>query len=126
MTAGCAGTAQEATGPPAVEARVGLSEVTTSAPVLANGPVTVQVTNDGTTEHDLVLSAGRSRIRTPLLSPGGQASLEVGLARARELVLWCGVPGHRGQGMEAVLPVARQPDDGQGREAGPRSASEAA
>ncbi|CAN5128061.1 hypothetical protein BH20ACT9_BH20ACT9_03310 [soil metagenome] len=105
--AGCAGTAPQATGPAATEARVGLTEweVATSTPALSEGPVGLTVTNAGTTAHDLVISDEAVLARSPLLAPGRQASIAVDLAGHDEVVLWCDVPGHRAQGMERVLPV---------------------
>jgi uncharacterized cupredoxin-like copper-binding protein len=41
-----------------------------------------------------------------LLRPGQQAVLRFQVAPGQRLHLWCSVPGHRAQGMQATLAVA--------------------
>ncbi|MGI8873183.1 MAG: hypothetical protein ACR2KP_02435 [Egibacteraceae bacterium] len=107
ILAACAGTADPG-GPPVDEARVGLVEwdITASATRLADGPVSFDVTNAGTTAHDLRIEAdGRQLAATPLLDPGQGATLTVDLVDAERVLLICAVPGHRKQGMRRQLPV---------------------
>jgi nitrite reductase (NO-forming) len=57
--------------------------------------LTVTVVNSGDDVHDLVLETGQ---RTPRLSPGQTATIDVGLV-GRSLEGWCSVAGHRQMGM---------------------------
>ncbi len=104
----CTGAASDRTGPPAAQARVGLIEweITTSAEVLDDGSVSLKVTNAGATAHDLRVTGAGVDMATPLLAPGDSAMLTLDVDAGDELTLWCGVPGHRQQGMERRLLVA--------------------
>lgn len=104
----CTGASAGGTGPPAASARVGLIEweISTSAEVLADGKVSLKVTNAGTTAHDLRVSGAGVDAATPALPSGEQAVLSFEVDAGDELVLWCGLPGHREQGMQRRLPVA--------------------
>lgn len=63
--------------------------------VPAGNTLTVTVVNSGDDVHDLVLETGQ---RTPRLSPGQTATIDVGLV-GRSLEGWCSVAGHRQMGM---------------------------
>ncbi|MCF8525957.1 MAG: multicopper oxidase domain-containing protein [Candidatus Nanopelagicales bacterium] len=63
--------------------------------VPAGNTLTVTVMNGGDDVHDLVLETGQ---RTPRLSPGQAATIEVGVI-GRPLAGWCSVAGHRQMGM---------------------------
>jgi hypothetical protein len=104
----CHGGTARASGPPVGRARVGLIEweITTTAGALVAGPVTLDVTNAGTTVHDLRIKGDRADGQTARLGPGQTATLTVDLAGERRVELWCTVPGHRSQGMDTHLPVA--------------------
>ena len=54
-----------------------------------------------TRSHDLALETG---VQTPLLAPGEQARLEVGVV-GRDLAGWCTVAGHRQMGMVLAIEV---------------------
>jgi hypothetical protein len=105
---GCRGGTARAGGPPVAQARVGLIEweITTTARALAAGPVTLDVTNAGTTVHDLRIKGDRADGQTARLGPGQTATLTIDLAGERRVELWCTVPGHRSQGMDTHLSVA--------------------
>jgi hypothetical protein len=94
-------------GPPTAEARIGLIEweVTSSAGALLDSRVTLVVTNAGSTAHDLRVRGDGVSARTPLLSPGQRATLTVDARGQRQLELWCGVAGHRAEGMHRTVPV---------------------
>lgn len=104
----CAGAATDRAGAPATSARIGLVEweITTSAAVLSQGEVFLRVTNAGTTTHDLRVSGAGTQAATPLLAPGESAILSLQVDKSDELILWCGLPGHRRQGMERRLLAA--------------------
>lgn len=63
--------------------------------VPAGNTLTVTVVNGGDDVHDLVLETGQ---RTPRLSPGQAATIDVGVI-GRSLAGWCSVAGHRQMGM---------------------------
>ncbi|NIR30812.1 MAG: hypothetical protein GWN84_16150 [Gammaproteobacteria bacterium] len=71
-----------------------------------DGELTVNVSNDGSAQHNLVIesAAGRRYVQTPLLNPGESRTLSVELP-AGTYNLYCSVPGHRPAGMEATLTV---------------------
>lgn len=103
VTTGCASAAEPATGPPTDSVRIGLTEwdITTSSTAVADGVITFEVTNAGTTSHDLRISDGTTEQATPVLAPGETASLR--LRAGTDIELWCSLPGHRQQGMERRL-----------------------
>lgn len=107
--AGCSSTAQQPAGPAASNVRIGLLEwdIASSAPTLAPGAVTLEVTNAGATAHDLAVSGEHVDERVRLLAPGERARLQLDLSGEREVELWCTVPGHRQQGMQRRLAVDR-------------------
>ncbi|MBI1759082.1 MAG: hypothetical protein HYR62_07645 [Actinobacteria bacterium] len=109
-TTGCAADTPAAAqaGPPVATMRVGLVEwgFATSAGALRAGPVTLQVTNAGTTAHDLrVLAGDQVRGVTPALRPGQRTTLQVDLGGLSSVTFLCTLPGHREQGMRRELPV---------------------
>jgi nitrite reductase (NO-forming) len=75
--------------------------------VPAGDELVIRVVNDGDDVHDLVLETGQ---RTPRLSPGQRATLEVGVV-GRELDGWCSVAGHRQMGMTLRVEVTGAQDD---------------
>lgn len=92
------------------EVRVGLLEweITTDFRAVAGGDVTLNVTNAGSTAHDLaVVGRGGVSAKTRVLPPGDTTSLVIAAKDTDELQLWCTVTGHRSQGMELRLPVRR-------------------
>ena len=96
-------------GPPTSDLRIGLLEyrLALSAGALAPGPVTVTVTNAGSTGHDVRLRQGERVLgATQVLSPGGREVLRVEVAAGRAVKLDCTVGGHAEAGMHAALAVA--------------------
>ena len=70
------------TGPPASEARIGLVEwgFTSSARALVAGPVVLEVTNAGSTPHDMQVRVGDEVVAaTPVLRPGESQTLRADL-----------------------------------------------
>lgn len=88
---------------------VGLSDfaIATSAERLLDGRVTLQVTNAGATAHDLRVAGEDVDHATSVLPPGASTVIQLDVSPAGTLVLWCTLPGHRRQGMEATLRVNR-------------------
>lgn len=62
----------------------------------------LNVTNNGTMRHDVVLDTG---VGTKLLNPGESEVLDAGVIDA-EVDGWCTVPGHRQAGMTMTITVA--------------------
>jgi nitrite reductase (NO-forming) len=69
--------------------------------VPAGNTLTLTVVNGGDDVHDLVLETGQ---RTPRLSPGQSAMIDVGVV-GRSLEGWCSVAGHRQMGMVFSIEV---------------------
>ncbi|ALG84139.1 multicopper oxidase domain-containing protein [Gordonia phthalatica] len=65
----------------------------------------IELTNTGTQTHDLVMPNG---VRTPRLTPGGQATLDVGVVGS-SMQGWCSLPGHRQMGMVLDVVVKGAP-----------------
>ena len=109
--AACSSVSAPPTGPPADTIRVGLTEwdIASSAGALTEGQMTLEVTNAGTTTHDLRVSGPGVETATPMLSSGDTATVTIETDAGDEILLWCGVPGHREQGMERRLRVANDP-----------------
>lgn len=93
--------------PPSRAVRVGLSEwtVALSAP-LAAGQVVLTVTNAGTVAHDLAVTGARVDAQTPVLPPGGRATLRIAAAPGQRLRLRCMITGHAAAGMDRTVTVA--------------------
>lgn len=72
----------------------------------AGQPTTINVTNDGTAPHSLVVDAGGTEVKTEEIAAGGTATLEVPALDAGSYDVWCGVPGHKEAGMTATLVVS--------------------
>ena len=98
-----------AAGPPASQARIGLVEwgFTSSASALIAGPVELEVTNAGSTPHDMQVLVGDEVVAaTEVLRPGETQMLRADLTGAREAsVLLCTLPGHEAQGMVDEIEV---------------------
>lgn len=112
VLAGCsAGTpsAPVPSGPPVSELAVGLLEYrfALSAGAVRPGPVTVTVTNAGSTGHDIRFFQGEDELGAlPVLSPGQRERLEIDVRPGTPLRVDCGVTGHLEAGMVARLAVA--------------------
>jgi uncharacterized cupredoxin-like copper-binding protein len=68
------------------------------------GPVTVQVKNDGSTQHALEIEAPSGEVKTPTLAPGKSATLKVDL-KAGSYEMYCPIDGHKGKGMKGEIVV---------------------
>ncbi len=122
---GCAQPASPApaAGPPASEARIGLVEwgFTSSASALVEGPVELEVTNAGSTPHDMQVLVGDEVVAaTRVLRPGESQTVRADLTGARAVsVLLCTLPGHESQGMvDEIEVVEPSTTDGTGRHSG--------
>ncbi|MCZ2805577.1 cupredoxin domain-containing protein [Modestobacter sp. VKM Ac-2983] len=73
---------------------------------LEAGSYTIEVANDGSASHDLVIedAAGSEVAASEILSPGQSGTIEVDLAPG-EYVFYCSVGNHRGMGMELTVTV---------------------
>lgn len=77
-----------------------------TARTLKAGVYVFEVTNDGKVPHNLTIDGpGAEGEHTPNLGPGKSAELRVTLETGN-YELYCSIPGHREQGMEAKLAVA--------------------
>ena len=70
------------------------------------GPYKFVATDKGQLQHDLVINGpGVNQMKTPgLLSPGQSGSVTVTLAKG-SYDIFCGVPGHKAQGMDVHITV---------------------
>ncbi|MFF0243772.1 hypothetical protein ACWEU6_02105 [Streptosporangium sandarakinum] len=95
-------------GEPVSRTNVGLTEwrVGVRDPVLAPGRVALDVTNAGTTAHDLVVTGPGVSARTPVLPPGGTFVLRFTARPGTRLEFFCSVAGHDGMGMRTHARVA--------------------
>lgn len=84
---------------------VSLTEFKIDGELMASpGPVTLEVTNDGTMEHDLTIEdLGKT---TGMIPPGETVTLDLGTLDAGKYGVVCTVAGHEGSGMKATLEVA--------------------
>ncbi|MFV0318597.1 MAG: plastocyanin/azurin family copper-binding protein [Microthrixaceae bacterium] len=62
---------------------------------------TIELTNDGSVQHDMVIDGQESG----LIDPGASGSLQLDGIAAGEYEIYCSVPGHRDAGMEGTLTV---------------------
>jgi len=76
-----------------------------SAKTLNQGVYVFHVVNKGKLAHNLTINGPRvSNVHTPNIPPGGSADLKVTLDSGR-YDLFCSIPGHKQQGMDAKLSV---------------------
>lgn len=113
---------QTAGGPPSSEARIGLVEwgFTSSASALVAGPVVLEVTNAGSTPHDMQVLVGDEVVaRTEVLRPGEAQTVRADLTGMDSVSLLCTLPGHESQGMVQQMEVVETPTTGEtGRHSG--------
>jgi uncharacterized cupredoxin-like copper-binding protein len=83
---------------------VELTEFAIEGDLMASpGPVTLQVTNAGTMEHDLTIeSLGTT---TGSIAPGKTVTLDLGTLDAGDYEVICTVAGHEGSGMKTTLQI---------------------
>lgn len=113
LATGCAaaGTplADAAALPAATTIRVGLADFAVRLPALraVPGRVLLDVTNAGSTAHDLLATQdGETLGHTRTLPPGGTAALILTVRPGRTIQLVCTLPGHERAGMHNRLEVA--------------------
>lgn len=108
---GCAETESRAagSGPPSSQVRIGLVEwgFTSSAQALVAGPVVLEVTNAGSTPHDMqVIVDDEVVAATEVLRPGEKQTVRADLTGVDEAsILLCTLPGHESQGMVQQIDV---------------------
>jgi hypothetical protein len=117
LGAACAEATSEQTagGPPSSEARIGLVEwgFTSSASALVAGPVVLEVTNAGSTPHDMQVLVGDEVVaRTEVLRPGEAQTVRADLTGMDSVSLLCTLPGHESQGMVQQMEVVETPTTG--------------
>ena len=102
-TAAAGGEGEHASG--STEAHISLSEYSIEGELqVLPGNVVLEVHNDGSLEHNLVVEGiGR---RTENISSGSATVLDLGPVRAGTYRVICDIPGHQSSGMEAVLTVS--------------------
>ncbi len=84
---------------------VELSEWTITPAVIDAPPgaeLVLAVTNTGEIEHDITFESG---VGTERIKPGDTVTVDLGVI-AGEIPAWCSIPGHRENGMEAMVRVA--------------------
>ena len=83
---------------------ISLNEFVITGPVeLPAGPITLIITNEGVTAHNLaVRDLG---IATPELTPGGRAELDLGSLSPGDYEFYCTIPGHQQAGMVLAFTV---------------------
>lgn len=120
VTGACA--ASPAPTPSAVSAasqvRVGLVEwgFTTSADALVAGPVVLEVTNAGSTPHDMQVLVGEDVVaKTAVLRPGEEQTVRADLSGVSRATLLCTLPGHESQGMVRQIDVVEGSAEETGR-----------
>ena len=80
--------------------------ISLDAEELTAGSYEIEVVNEGSASHDLVVErAGEDVAATEILAPGESTTLTVDL-EAGEYVFYCSVANHRGMGMELAVDVA--------------------
>ncbi len=79
----------------------GMRFVPDTISVPAGNSLVITLTNTGDDVHDLTLETGQ---RTPRLSPGESATMDLGVI-GRDLSGWCSIAGHRQMGMVLAIDV---------------------
>ena len=111
VLSGCAAQATNVpapTGPPASHMRVGLVEwgFARSGSALVRGPVVLDVTNAGSTPHDVEVRAGDKVLASSeVLRPGEEQTLHLDVSRLTEVTFLCTMPGHESEGMVSRIRV---------------------
>jgi uncharacterized cupredoxin-like copper-binding protein len=99
--------AEASAGPELAALKVSETEFKIHVPAakVGAGTVDIQVTNDGTVPHNLVVEGPGVDKSTPEIGPGKEASLQVDL-KPGAYELYCSIPGHRDAGMQTKLTVS--------------------
>ncbi len=84
--------------------KVSLTEFKIDGDLMASpGPITLEVTNDGTMEHDL--SIEELGVTTNSIAPGKTVTLDLGTVDQGDYEVICTIAGHAGSGMTTTLKV---------------------
>jgi uncharacterized cupredoxin-like copper-binding protein len=75
-----------------------------STPKANAGSVTIEVKNDGGTDHALEIEGPNGEIKTPTLAPGKSATVKADL-KAGTYAMYCPIDGHKGKGMKGEIVV---------------------
>ncbi|MEA2459723.1 MAG: hypothetical protein QOC95_2695 [Thermoleophilaceae bacterium] len=106
-TTGAGATAGSSAAPGSLSVSETEFKLTPSSPKVAKaGTVSIQVKNDGTTQHALEVVAPGGEVKTAPIAPGKNATLKVNLSKAGTYQWYCPIDGHRGMGMKGQIVVA--------------------
>jgi plastocyanin len=81
------------------------------------GTTTIEVVNDGKSDHSLEVEGASGEVETDTIPPGESATLEVDLGEPGTYEMYCPIGNHRKMGMEGEVAVAgggAPADDGGG------------
>lgn len=70
-----------------------------SAEISAGG--TINLTNEGATQHDLVIEG----VKSDMINPGGTGDFTIDGLDPGQYVMYCDIPGHREAGMTGLITV---------------------
>ncbi|WP_324273695.1 cupredoxin domain-containing protein [Blastococcus brunescens] len=80
--------------------------ISVDAETLSAGEIEIEVRNEGSASHDLVIEQdGEDIARTAVIEPGASETLTVTLEPG-EYVFYCSIANHRGMGMELPVTVS--------------------
>jgi plastocyanin len=102
-TGGASSSSAPATAMTVSETEFKLSPGTLNVPKA--GAVTIEVKNDGTTQHALVITGPSGQAKTSTIAPGKTATLNADL-KAGTYQMYCPIDGHRAMGMKGEIKVA--------------------
>jgi plastocyanin len=83
----------------------------------------LEVTNEGTIEHDTAVKGNEDAFKLPLIAPGDSATLDLRGLPAGTYDLYCTVPGHEAAGMKATLVISESGAGGGDTAAPPTTAA---
>jgi plastocyanin len=75
-----------------------------SSPQAKAGAVTVQVKNDGATDHALEIKTPTGEVKTAAIAPGKTATLKANLTPGT-YAMYCPIDGHKAKGMQGSVVV---------------------
>lgn len=83
----------------------------------------LEVTNEGTIEHDTAVKGNEDSYKLALIAPGDSATLDLRGLPAGTYDLYCTVPGHEAAGMKATLVISEDGSVGGSTAAPPTTAA---
>ena len=98
-------TAATTSAPTSVQASETEFKIALPKSTLAAGSYAFDVKNDGKIDHDFVVKGNGVDEKTPIIHPGGSATLKVDL-KPGTYDVYCSVPGHKQAGMDLKLTVS--------------------